>query len=178
MKIDADGFSFDFTDAIDVFVFDEKIKSKPKYHGLSHAMQAVDLIVELKNDYLFVEVKDFHAPDDYNFKKAVNEKPDKQQREYFNHLREVLKHKFRDSWLYRWAEDKSEKPICYLCLLTLDSAMITVMNKELRKQLPVGCAGPRWTGEVARNCTVVNLDRWNNNFPKWPVSRIAVTGGF
>ncbi len=174
MKIDADGFSFDFTDASNVFIFDEKDKSNPRYHGLSHAMQAVDLIVELENNYLFVEVKDFHAPDDYNFKNAITEDEGKQRQEYFSHLRNVLKHKFRDSWLYRWAENKTEKPVRYLCLLTLDSALISVMNKELRKQIPVGIAGPRWTGELARACVVVNLDLWNNNFPKWPVSRTAV----
>jgi len=47
MSIEVDGFEFDFTDAIDVFVFDEKDKTNPMYHGLSHAMKAVDLIVEL-----------------------------------------------------------------------------------------------------------------------------------
>ncbi len=176
MKIDTDGFSFDFTDAIDVFVFDERTASKPKYHGLSHAMKAVDLIVELENDYLFIEVKDFYAPDDYNFRNSVNHELVKQRQEYFNHLRETLKHKFRDSWLYRWAENKTEKPIRYLCLLTLDNAMNSMMNKELYKQLPVGCAGSRWTKEVAKNCTVVNLDRWNNIFPKWPVSRTVAAG--
>ena len=29
MKIEADGFAFDFTNALDVFVFDEKDKTKP-----------------------------------------------------------------------------------------------------------------------------------------------------
>ena len=47
MKIEADGFAFDFTDALDGFVFDEKDKTQPHYHGLSHAMKAVDIIVEL-----------------------------------------------------------------------------------------------------------------------------------
>lgn len=52
MKIEADGFCFDFTDAIDAFIFDEKDKQKPHYHGLSQAMKGVDIIVELDNDYL------------------------------------------------------------------------------------------------------------------------------
>jgi hypothetical protein len=52
MKIEADGFSFDFTDAIDAFIFDEKDKKKNHDHSLSQAMKAVDLIVELDNDYL------------------------------------------------------------------------------------------------------------------------------
>jgi len=57
MKIQCDGFEFDFTDALDVFVFDEQNQASPHYHGLSHAMLAVDLIVEFPDYYLFVEVK-------------------------------------------------------------------------------------------------------------------------
>ena len=65
MKVRADGFEFDFPDALEAFVFDEKDKTNPRFHGLSHAMKAVDLVVELPGDTLFIEVKDFHAPDDY-----------------------------------------------------------------------------------------------------------------
>ncbi len=78
MKIEADGFSFDFTDAIDAFVFDEKDKKKPHYHSLSQAMKALDLIVELDNDYLFIEIKDFHAPDNYRFQTAVGDEQKKE----------------------------------------------------------------------------------------------------
>ena len=33
MRIQVEGFSFDFPDAIDAFVFDEKDKSKQRYLG-------------------------------------------------------------------------------------------------------------------------------------------------
>jgi len=161
MRQIVDGFEFEFKDAVDVFVFDEKNKDLPTYHGLSHAMKAVDLVVELETGYLFVEVKNFHAPDDY------------QDGDYFNHLREVLKYKYRDSFLYRWAEKKTDKPIDYLCLLTLDNALISRMNKEMRVQLPPGHAIERWKRAIANRCVVLNVERWNHNFPKWPVNRIA-----
>jgi len=161
MRQVVDGFEFEFKDAVDVFVFDEQNKDLPTYHGLSHAMKAVDLVVELETGYLFVEVKNFHAPDDY------------QDGDYFNHLREVLKYKYRDSFLYRWAEKKTDKPIDYLCLLTLDNALISRMNKELRLQLPPGQAIERWERAIANRCAVLNEDRWNHNFPNWPVNRIA-----
>lgn len=137
MRVSADGFEFDFTDAVDAFIFDEKDKHLPTYHGLSHAMKAVDIVVELENGYLFVEVKDFHNPNEY------------QDKNHFNHLTEVLKYKYRDSFLYRWAENKVEKPIYYLCLLTLDNALTSRMNKEIRIQLP-----PRTTHRSLgkRNC--------------------------
>jgi len=172
MKIEVDGFSFNFTDAQNVFIFDEKDKNQPHYHGLSQAMKAVDIIVELANDYLFIEVKDFYAPDDYNFLNVVDDEQQKQRRGRFNHLREVLKHKYRDTWLYRWAENQINKPIRYLCLLTLDNAQISVLNNELRGQLPIGNVGPRWHREIAKTCVVVNIKQWNHRFPKWPVTRL------
>lgn len=157
MKVSADGFDFDFTDAVDAFVFDEKDPASPQFHGLSHAMKAVDVVVELPMDYLFVEAKTFQGPDDYTKDKA------------FDHLRERLKYKYRDTFLYRWAEEKVDKPIRYICLLTLDNALISRMNKELQRQLPPGKAA-RWKKEIAGSCVVVNPERWNRNFPRWPVT--------
>jgi len=161
VKIACDGFEFNFTDALNAFAFDEKNREKPGYHRLSHAMKAVDLIVELPEDYLFVEVKDFHAPGDYS------------ENEHFNHLREVLKYKYRDSWLYRWAENKIDKPIRYLCLLTLENALISRMGKELKKQLPAGKPVGNWQREIASGCAIVNMACWNARFRKWPVVRIG-----
>lgn len=161
MIIECDGFEFDFTDALNVFVFDETDQASANYHGLSYAMKAVDLIVELENNYLFVEVKDFHDPDAY------------QGNEHFNHLREVLKYKYRDTWLYRWAENKTDKPIKYLCLLELENGLISRMAKEIRKQLPIGNAGPHWVTEISNGSAVVNYELWNKRFTAWPVVRLA-----
>lgn len=171
MRIETDGFEFDFTDALDVFCFDEKDKTQPNFHGLSHAMRAVDLVVELPANYLFIEMKDFHAADDYDFKRATDTAQRDARHAHFNHLRDVLRDKFRDTWLYRWAEQKADKPIHYVCLMTLDNALLSLMGKELQRQLPAGAAGPRWRNALAQSCTVLNLERWNANFPLWPVTR-------
>lgn len=160
MIVTADGFQFDFPDAIDAFVFDDQDRESTNFHGLSHAMKAVDLVVELENDYLFVEMKDFHSPEDYS------------DGGYFNHLCESLKYKYRDSFLYRWAENKVNKPIRYLCLLNLDNALLSRMNKEINQQLPPGTPNSRWQRPIAESCVVLNQDRWNGNFPKWPVQKL------
>jgi len=83
MKIQVDGFDFEFPDALDAFIFDETDRSSPNFHGLSHAMKAVDMIVELENDELFMAVKDFHRPDD-----DLEGGP-------FNHLRKKLNPPYR-----------------------------------------------------------------------------------
>lgn len=174
MKVRADGFEFEFPGALDAFVFDEKVKSHPRYHGLSHAMRAVDFVVELPNDTLFIEVKDFYAPDDYNFKTAVTDDELGQRRQRVNHLRDVLVHKFRDTWLYRWSEraaGTTDKPVSYLCVLSLDNGLLGTVGKELKQALPAGRAGPRWQRELSTACVVLNPQRWNSAFPAWPMSR-------
>lgn len=171
MKIDADGFSFDFTDAINAFVFDEKDKSKPSYHGLP--MKAVDIVAEFSDAYIFVEMKDLHDPDSYNEMLADGEEDGKTKRANFKWLKNYLKYKYRDTYIFRHAEDKADKPIHYICLLTFDNALNTRLQKSLKQELPVGKASKRWRREIASSCHVLNVDRWNSNFPKWPVTRSA-----
>jgi hypothetical protein len=174
MKIEADGFSFDFTDAIDAFVFDEKDKTKPTYHGLP--MKAVDIVAEFADAYVYVEMKDFDNPDLYNHEIAENDEEVKAKRDNFKWLKNYLKYKYRDSYLCRHAEEKVEKPIHYICLLTLDNALNIAMQKALTQELPIGKASRRWKQEIVKSCQVVNVTKWNDNFPKWPVSRMAAAG--
>ena len=35
-------------------------------------------------------------------------------------------------------------------------------------------ADPHWSGTLAQTCLVLNLERWNANFPQWPVARLTV----
>ena len=174
MKVRTDGFEFEFPGALNAYVFDEKDKAQPHFHGLSHAMKAVDLVVELPNDTLYIEVKDFHAPDDYNFNLAVTDDEQGQRRERMNHLREVLVHKLRDTWPYRWSESAGgapAKPVRYLCVLSLDNGLLGTVRKELNQALPAGRRGPRWQRELATACVVLNPQRWNTAFPAWPLNR-------
>jgi len=171
MRVDTDGFSFDFTDALNAFVFDEKDKSKPTYHG--QPMKAVDIVAELEEAYIYVEIKDFDDPDMYNAGLAEDDEEIKERRDHFKWLKNYLKYKYRDSYLYRCAEHKVEKPIHYICLLTFDNALNVAMRKALQQELPVGVASRRWKQEIVKSCQVVNLDKWNEAFPKWPVNKIA-----
>lgn len=171
MKINADGFQFDFTDALDVFVFDEKDRTKPTYHGLP--MKAVDLIAEFPDAYVFVEMKDFDDPGMYNRELEENDEEVKGKRDHFKWLKNYLKYKYRDTYLFRHAERKVDKPVHYICLLTFDNALNTTMQKALSKELPVGLASRRWKREIVKSCQVVNVARWNENFSKWPVRRAA-----
>ncbi len=73
-----------------------------------------------------------------------------------------------------------DKPVHYVCLINFDNALNSRMQKALKLELPVGKASIRWVQAIATSCQVVNVEKWNENFPKWPVTRIdeaAVVGG-
>ena len=174
MRVEADGFSFDFNDAVDAFVFDEKDKTRPTYHG--QPMKAVDIVAEFAEAYIYVEIKDFHDPDMYDEALAANGDEIRIKRDHFKWLKKYLKYKYRDSYLFRHAEHKADKPIHYICLLTFDNALNTTMQKALKRELPIGIASKRWKQAIVESCHVLNLEKWNRNFPKWPASRMPVGG--
>ena len=171
MKIDADGFSFDFTDAINAFIFDEKDRSKPTFHG--QPMKAVDIVAEFSEAYVFVEMKDFHDPESYNQSLAIDGEDAEKRNANFKWLKNYLKYKYRDSYLFRHAEGKADKPIHYICLLTFDNSLNSRLQKSLKQELPVGKASRRWLQGIAESCQVLNVNAWNRNFPKWPVTHLA-----
>jgi hypothetical protein len=173
MKVlEVDGFEFRFSDALDAFVFDEKDRTKPTFHGAP--MKGVDIVVEFEYAYVYVEVKDYDDPSIYDVMCATNDDEKKSRQAAFKWLKDYLKYKFRDSYLYRHAEQKVDKPIHYICLLTFDNAMNSRIQKALKQELPVGRVSPRWVLSLAASCHVVNVDKWNENFPKWPVKRLAM----
>lgn len=173
MIIEADGFSFDFKDAIHAFVFDETDSQKATFHGAP--MKGVDIIVELADAYLFIELKDYKDTTEYDVNLAVNDIEKESKQKAFKWLKNYLKYKYRDSYLYRHAEQKVEKPIHFICLVTFDNALNTRLKKALEKELPVGKCSRRWQLELATSCQVVNVQTWNRNWQtKWPVSHIGI----
>ena len=171
----ADGFEFQFTDALDAFVFDEKDRSKPTFHGAP--MKGVDIVAEFDEAYVYMELKDYDDPSIYDVRNAANDEQKKARQDSFKWLKNYLKYKFRDSYLYRHAEQKVDKPVHYVCLLTFENALNGHMQKSLKQELPVGKASSRWVQSLATSCHVVNLQKWNENFPKWPVTRLADAEG-
>lgn len=171
MSLIADGFSFDFPDALEAFVFDEKDHTSPHFNNAP--MKKVDVVAEFAESYIFVEIKEFEDVDMYNVSSSSSDDEEKERRAHLKWLKGYLKYKARDSLLARFAEGKANKDIHYICLLSnFDNATNSIIRKELRKELPLGLASRKWATYLFKSCQVVNLDRWNASFPKWPVTRI------
>lgn len=141
-------------------------------HGLSHCMKAVDFILELDDLVYFVEFKD-------------PENPNAQTRDRSTFIEKFLsgaidrdlKEKYRDSWLYEWAEGRAKKPIHYLVLIgasSLSAAELLARTDNLNRQLPIlGPQGRAWKKPFVEQCVVMNLAMWNKTFPNIPASRVS-----
>lgn len=141
-------------------------------HGLSHCMKAVDFIVELKDRTLFVEIKDPDQPG------ALGERREAFIEEFLGgRIDESLKTKYRDSWLYEWAQGRADKPVIYLVLMgasALSDAELLARTDALKRLLPVsGPHGQPWSKSFVAGCAVMNLAAWNKALPQFPASRVG-----
>lgn len=136
-------------------------------HGLT-AMKAVDFLVELHDRYIFIEFKDPEQSD-----------PNSSVMEYADNFKsggldQDLKYKFRDSFLFRWAERRPYKPCYYYVLVALrwlSTADLDRRTNALRQSLPVGTP-LSWVRSIVDDCAVFNIASWNRTFPDYPVRRL------
>ncbi len=161
----------EFRNIEDARKFDDVITDEK----LSHCMKSVDFIVELPNQYLFIEFKDPQHP----------ESSGKQQQQFIREfqnrsLNEDLKYKYRDSFLYEWASGRADKPVYYLVLIALDSIAAPDLNAnldDLKRKLPLQVPKSKsWTRPIVAGCGVFNLGSWNQRFPDYPVTRLSAGG--
>lgn len=135
-------------------------------------MKAVDFIVEFEDRTYFIEFKDPENP---------NAKP-KDAAAFLSKfmsgaIDSDLKTKYRDSWLYEYAEGRTKKPIYYVVLIgasTLSDAELITRTDALKRQIPMnGPAGLSWKKPFVAGCAVMNLPAWNKMLAHMPATRVA-----
>ena len=146
-----------------------------KSHGLLRCMKAVDFVVEFTDRVSFIEIKDPEHP-------CALSKDSKQFIKDFRNERldNDLYYKFRDSFLYEWACDRTDKPIDYWILIAskkLTKVELGRRTDAMKSKLPMFEALPeslkkQWKQKIVANCGVFNICTWNKNFPNYPVKRI------
>jgi hypothetical protein len=151
---------FEFPNALAAFKFDEQDSSLDNFHGLSHCMKAVDFIVEYKDRYYFIEIKDPGMPGVYAEENDLAK------------LISDLTIKYRDTFMYRWAERKLDKPVYYLCFIELENALILNISRNLKRRLPIDKPSTHWKRPIVKECLVSNIAIWNQTFPDMKVTRV------
>lgn len=156
-------YEFDFPNARKLYKFDENDPLSPTFHGAP--MQAVDVMAEYPTFQLWIEIKEFQP----SVIEAMKNEGDQQKKgcNVHNkaHLIKNLKHKFRDTFLYRYCENQLDNKIVYVCLTNFDDTLNSFFKKELQKQIPTGYASKRWNKHLIEksHVIVVNEDSWQRN---------------
>lgn len=155
--------------ALHVIKFDDS-----NTHGLTgYDMKAVDFIIEYADKYVFLELKDPDNPDT----RSRNRDTFKEELKSGVFRTKVAK-KYRDSFLYRWAQEKVDKPIHYyvlICWRRLDSQQYLALTDNLKKYLPQK-SSEKWTRKLAEKCVVLSLTDWNKQFPDCIIRRRSLMG--
>ena len=152
---------FDFHDAVSVTHFDDD-----HYHAGS-TVQRVDFIAEYNDRYHFIEVKDPDIPTATN-PAAFGEKLRSGK------LIQSLAGKYRDTLFFRSVQDKADKNIVYIVLLSmraLDPAMLVAKQDELRRSIPLTHSD--WCRDSATTCIILNLEQWKRQFGDGSVRRLS-----
>ena len=140
-------------------------------------MKFVDLVIERETDILLVEIKD----------PSHSKATDKDRKSYFKRLSDnsvltqELTPKARDSYFYLHLMERDGKPFKYIVLIGLD-AFDPIQQKALltgfkdRLMTDIRCeAYQAWKRKHIADCVVLSVETWNENFPKWPVTRLSAT---
>lgn len=162
MKVVVDEYEFDFPSAKELYKFDEKDKLSPHFHG-ADMMKAVDVMAEFTNCYLWIEIKEYTEDGLVEMKKEGDQRKSADEKHIKSHLKDDLVQKYRDTFLYRYAEQKLDKPIVYICLLNFEDALKTHFRQELKRFIPIKKPTPRWKREIISGLIVVNEKDWIRN---------------
>ena len=142
-------------------------------HALTHCMKAVDFIVEFDNKIFYIELKDPEDPT-----ADPGRSVDFLERLKSGKIDTDLKTKYRDSWLYEYAQGRANKPIHYLVLISassLSEAELLARTDALKRQIPLtGPRGRSWSRPFIAGCAVMNLATWNRHLATMPVERISL----
>lgn len=164
MKMIEGDLEFDFSGVLSSIKFDG-----PE-HRLSHCMKAVDFILETNDAYYFIEVKDPDHPDanEGNKTRFVGDLQS-------GKLIKNLTGKYRDTFIYRWAEESLDKPVHYiilLCLKSLSAAALLPQQESLQRSIPLTGSGS-WKCPIVQSCLILSIDAWNSHFKPWSVARVS-----
>lgn len=152
--------TIDFGNVITAEKFDDPIN-----HGFTW-MKKVDFIVEKTDRIYFIELKD---PMD-------SKAPLKRRKEFIEkllvgQLDSSLIYKYRDSFLYKFAENGVfNKPIYYIVLIgyeRLNSAELQRRTDELKRKIPSGKALSKWKNGIVKGVVVMKFSTWRKTFKNY-----------
>ncbi|MBF0120186.1 MAG: hypothetical protein HQK79_15230 [Desulfobacterales bacterium] len=144
----------------------------PTYNGLG----GVDFIIELKDRYMFIEVKDLEN-------KNV---PPENRAEWIRRLTirndnpflTDLGVKFKDTIIRNWAKNiEFNKPIWFIVILQLyklDARQKAKLSEDLSGKLPTCILERKGFKKniIIKRREVISIEDWKNKYPEFPIQEI------
>jgi hypothetical protein len=146
---------------------------RPKDELYPGSWKDVDFIIEMKDRYIFLEIKD---------PEQAKAKPHSERIEFINSIKtgkedQNLCYKFKDTYLNEWLIEELTKPIYYYVIIALESLTsheLLVRTNCLKSMLPVKIPlHCKWIRPLAVDCIVFKISTWNHRFPDFPIKRIS-----
>ena len=141
MKLDLreERVRLDFPNALALYKFDERERLSPTFHGAP--MKAVDVLAEFPTFQLWIEIKEY-TPEEIQEMKDERDKGKPGELHHKTWLVNNFKYKFRDTFLYRFCEEKIDLPVVYVCLTNFDHALNIFFSQATDKP------APNWQGHA------------------------------
>ena len=163
------GFCFGFTGSVDRL--DEPGRRQPV--GLS----LVDFVVEQRERFLLIEVKDPSDPGIPPEHRARQQKKFQQKLRSDELIARSLVPKARDSYLFLHLMKRDTKPFVYVVLLGLSAcgvepALLVAFKDRLLGRLRREADRP-WERRYVRDCIVLTEASWSSAFPDYRLSRAS-----
>ncbi len=162
MTATVDGYIFDFPGAKELYKFDETDNQSPHYHGVS-VMKSVDVMAIFSKFDMWIEIKDYQDEEIQRMQKEGDQRKKGDTYHLKTWLRNNLVRKYRDTFLYRYAENKIGKPIIYVCLLNFDPTLLSYIRQELIRNIPCGIPTKRWNRPLIERLIVLDEKAWGRN---------------
>ena len=87
-------------------------------------------------------------------------------------VEQSLAEKYLYTFFFRWAENKLNKTVHYVCLITLEDPMVNILADDLAKTLRhLLKPSNRWVRQPLASCQVHSIESWKETFPEWPIKR-------
>ena len=165
MLLEEGELAFDFSGCVSASRLDRQGCPMPQ------GLKLVDFVVEEKERRLLIEVKD---PEDS--RATASSRLDWAQKLKGGELiNGSLVPKARGSYLFLHLMEQDDKPLIFIALLglgkvPLDPALLGPFQDRLRSRLDFEADLP-WRRQYIRDCVVLAVDRWSEQFPAYPLTR-------
>jgi hypothetical protein len=142
-------------------------------------MNFVDLVIQQDSHTYLVEIKDFSNNNVPTSRREAVRESDFKKLRTKEFIYDELVPKVRGAFTFLHLMERDSKPFKYIILLGLDQfegrynlMQLQTFKDRLKARISKE-TDQNWKRQYVDDCMVFNIDKWNAQFPDWPVTRLS-----